>query len=870
MSEEEKDDKHGGMNPDPADAESEYRNGGRYSEHFRPSGDAGNDGAEGNNEKGEDEEEKVFLPGENKTREEIEKQFRENPRFAMLFDHSEDKKKSLPQWSINVGGIRLTLRRLLILSGFFLAILLCVGGSLYYAFKDLGKYKNFSAASALLESGDYEGAKKMFVKVLRDDPNKEAAVKAMAEIFHHYGDWNNEAFFRQRIMRLNPLDQDAFREFLESAFRARNFGSIYSLLNLKLMDNPDLPPDEGALFLIAALNSGHVPAGRAFYESKRKTDPEYFSGTERGRLAEFLLASRQMTQEQAWNSIETIPQIQDPQTRFETINILVRFLAKQDDQRSDEKIEELLLECAKLNDFAGAPLLANYYYTHYRFDDAIRICDEYLKTKINAIMPVLYGECCVLNGQPELLKGITDKIRPLWGRQARIITAYLEALKAFSDGDDERLQVLLQVAGSTIETPLSSLMRLQLALKRDSSKEILHRLFLIMREYPFMDFPQRARTAALQYLVKKSEEDLASSPEQLNTCAEIAALIQTPDDDVAFLQRIILTDHFKRNVLTEDELLSALQSFPDDPVLLLLATEFSLKNGKPDHAMDYITEYRALKDLPEKNKASADILHILTLDQLNRKDEAEKEFRALIEKEDRDDLLCLYFEYCIENGFTESLNSLASWIEALPANSSKRTALPFIRAEILLSEGKKEEALGIFEKTPSADPRFVFHAATRLAEANRNEAAFARYLSIKDTYPDKALVNLNLSELYFGKGDRKNALACAATAWQEEPDTLLVRYVYAKRLFEAGQYAEAIAALKFPQYKAAFPKDMLTLFSLAIHEQIKNDFNAERYAPAMENTKYLLIYFPDDAAGRDYLEKLEKLRRHETVGGSGT
>lgn len=866
MIEEDKQDHAGGMNPDPAESEAGPRSADRAPESSCPAEgvDAPENGA------GEDgDEDKIYLPGGDKTREEIERHFRNNPRYAMLFDHSKDKKK-VPQWSITVGGLRLTLKRILILAGFFLVILLCLGGSVYYAFKDYGKYRRYMSASALLEAGDYEEAKKLFVKVLKEDPNKEPAIEAMAQIYHHYGDWNNEAFFRQRIMRLNPLDQNAFHAFLESAFRARNFGSIYSLLNLKVLDNPELPPDEGALYLISALNSGHTSAGKVFYETRKKSDPDYFLGTERGRLAEFQLTSGTLNRDQARHEISTLDQIQDPQTRFEKIILLVRILSKETDSRSDEDVESLLIKATEINSFAGAPILAKYYFSRYRFDDTIRICDDYLKTRINAILPILYGESCVLSGQPEKLQQIADLIRPIRGRQAKIITAYLDALKAFSDGDDARLPLLLQVAGSTIETPLSSLMRFHVALKQDTPKEIQHRLFRIMRDRPFMDFPQRIRTAALQYLLEKSEKDLESSPELLNVCAEIAALIQTPDDDVSFLQRIILTDHFKRDVLTEEEIQSAMKTFPGDPVLLLIAAKYYLSNGKTNRAMDYITEYMNMDDIPEKNKSSADVLHMVTLDQLNRKAEAEKEFRSLVENGDSEDLLFLYFEFCIENGFTESLKSLEGWLEGLPANSPKRPALPFVHAEILLAEGKDDEALGIFEKSTSDDPRFIFHAASRLAEANRNDIAFAKYLSIKDTYPDKALVYLNLSELSSDKGDMKNALDYARAAWQEDPSTMLVRYLYAKRLYEAGQYAESVSVLKFPQYKAYFPKKMLDLWSQAIHAQIKSDFSAGRYTPAMEATKFLLIYFPEDKSGLDYLDKLERIRRHETIGGSVT
>ena len=876
--------KSGGLGSGPAGSDAEYRDGGRYSDRFAP--EAAAPGERKKAGEGDDNPEDAARLGNIRSREEMELQYRNDPRFAMLFNeplptsrfedipekkhsvHEHDDGVPKSSWSIKVGGIRLTPVRIFILSIFLLVVLLCLGGSLFYAFKDLGKYRDFSRASALLEAGDYEDAKSLFIKVLSEDPNKEAAVRALADIFHHFGDWNNEAFLRQRIMRLNPLDPDCFHDFLESAFRGRNFGSIYSVLNLKAMETPELPPDEGALYLISALNSGHMSTGRAFCETMKKSNPKYFSDTERGRFAEFLLGSASLNREQVWNTISSLDGIQDPQVRFETITVLLKFLSAQGDRESDEEMEKLLLKATELNDFAGAPMLANYYFMHYRFDDTIRICDEYLKTKINAVIPVLYGESCVLGGQPESILPMADKIRHLRGRQSKMIAAHLDALYAFSEGDEARMQTLLQIAGPSFESPLSNLMRLQLALKQNSEKDILQRLGGIMRGRPFFDFQQRARTVALQYLLEKTDSDLISDPGQLHLCAEVASLIRTPDDNVSFLQRIILMNRFSRKTMTEEDLLSALNMFPGDPVFLKIAAQFFLTNGQPARAMDYIAESRAAEDFPEKVKSSMDVLHLLALDQLGRKEEAEKEFRGFVEQDKDEKLLCPYFEFCVENGFIDSLRSLSAWIDALPKDSAMRAVRPFVQAEILLDEGKKEQALNLFEKSASNDPRFVFHAASRLAEAGRNDAAFERFLSIKDTYPDKALVNINLSELYAEKGDAEHALATARTAWDEDENNLLARYIYATRLCEAKQYAEAVSVLRFPQYKASFPEEMLSLWSKAIREQIKADFYAERYTPVMENAKLLLLYFPDDLFGKDYLERVERIRRHETVGGN--
>ena len=808
-------------------------------------------------------EEATPASGERHTREELESRYRNDPRFNMLFASEAKKRKKKSSHYVKVGGIRLTPKRILILCGFLLVFLICMFSSFFYALKDFGKYRYYNSARAAFAAGDYEKAKELFVKIIGDDPNKEDAIKAMAQIYHHYGDWANESFFRQRLVRLNPLNKDYYHDFLDAAFRARNFGTIYSVLNLKIMEDPELPPEEGALYLISALHSEHVSNGKTFYADRIKVNPKYFSGTEIGRYAELMLNASEITPEKARKIIASLPDIEDKQIRFETINTLLYVLAKKGDRESDEQMEKLLLESVELNEFAGAPMLADYYFTHYRFKDVLKVCEEFLKTKMNIVMPILYGESSLLSGQPELIPPLAERVRNLRGRQSKIIASYLDALYAFSEGDETRLRATMLETGSTIETQVSSLMRLQLAIASDSPKEILLLLEKIIRN-PFLDFPQRARTVALAYLLKQADSDLVSDPDRLIVCSGIAQLIQTPDDDVSFLKRIVLLDRFKRDLMTEEELLSAMKTFSGDPVLLRIAAEYYLKRGHAGRAMDYITEYNSLKDVEEND--SMIILHILALDQLERKDEAETEFRALVENRRSGVLLSLYYDFCVENRMFDSLKSLSSWIESLPKDSTSRAALPFIRAEILLSEGKRDQAFSLFEKSPSDDPQLIFHAAMRLAEAGRNDAALARLLSIRDTYPDKALINLNLSVLHNKKGDTKKAIECARIAWDVDQNDLQARYIYGKRLFEAGQYAEVISVLKLPQFKASFPEEMLDLWSKAMREQIKADFDAGRYTPAMEGAKHLLIYFPDDEVGQDYVEMIQAIRRHEKAG----
>ncbi len=864
MIEENEPDNNGGANP--SGTGEEYRDETRYSVRSLPEeGDPSVEETKSGDMPGDEPDGESFPSGERLSREELESKYRNDPRFNMLFDHGKKDGKKNKSHSVRVGGIRLTPKRILILSGFAFVVLLCLGSSLFYAFKDVGKYRGYLHAREVLDSGDYETAKELFIRVIGDDPNKEDAIEALAEIYHHFGDWGNEAFFRQRLMRLNPLNEEYSRDFLKTSFRARNFGSIYSLLNLKIMENPELPPEEGALYLISALHSNHVSNGKSFYNDRTKYNPKYFSNTEYGRYAELLLKASELNREKVRNLIPTLSEIKDEQVRFETINTLLYFLARQTDRESDEMMEKLLRESVELNEYAGAPLLANYLFSHYRFDETIKLCEEYFKTKMNAVIPILYGEACVLSGHPEKIADLSDEIGKLNGRQSKIISSYLDALNALSNGDEARLRTSLLDAGSSIETPLALLMRLQMAITIDSPKDVSQSLDKIMREQPFWNFPQRARTAALGYLLEKAKKvNILADPDLLNVCAGIASLIETPGDDVSFLRRIVLLDQFKRNLMKEEDLQNALERFPGDPVLLRIAAEYYLLQRQPARAMSYLQEYNKLDDVGDSSTVV--VMHILALDQLGRKEEAEKEFRQLVEREGDSLLLYLYYDFCVENKYVDALRSLSSWLESLPKGSPNLAVLPFVRAEILLAEGKKDRALDLFEKTPSDNPRFVFHAASCLADAGRNEAAVKRLLSIRKTYQEKVQVYLRLSELYSKLGDKKNAFESARAAWQEDPALLQARYLYAKHLFDAGQYADVISVLKFPQYRASFPEEILELWSKAIRKQIKIDYDALRYDLAMENAKSLQIYFPDDQEAKDYIGKIELIRRQERRG----
>ncbi len=156
--------------------------------------------------------------------------------------------------------------------------------------------------------------------------------------------------------------------------------------------------------------------GKSFFRSKTLADPKYFSGSERGRLAEVTLKAELLTPKDAEKLFATLDDLKDPSVRFEVLNMRAYLLSKFEGEENGAKIEAFLKEAAELNEFAGAPILANYYFTHYKFEEAIGVCDAFLKNKLNTVMPILFGESCILSGQPELIVPLADRIRNLEGR----------------------------------------------------------------------------------------------------------------------------------------------------------------------------------------------------------------------------------------------------------------------------------------------------------------------------------------------------------------------------------------------------------------------------------------------------------------------
>ncbi len=733
-------------------------------------------------------------------------------------------------------------------------LLSCLGFLGYFGIKTMRRSHLRSEARKAFAAEDWKKAENLLNEYVGKDPDSEEDFVRLAQVYHHLGNTGEEMRCWYKASALNPLKPEYWDNYTGCAVNARNFDHLYSSLSRKAVLNAKLAPKEMMLYLISAVMTNHVKEAEKYYERIHKADPMSFQKDDLGRFTEFLVTIGKHTDDERTTFIDNGIQSNDPFVRLESILLRIASLAISGDnlESIQEQKESLLKQAVELNRFAATPLLVNYYFSRMKFDSVIEIAEPYLADIENLLLSILYAESCVYGAHPEKLKPLIEHFRSL-GQKYRIQTAYFEALYDFSQNDDDFARHLMEVGGAA-QTDLANLMNLQVALNNDNEEKIVSLVETIMKNPPFCDLRERARSAVQHYLWSKIEENpnFAEDPRII----KIAQLISDPNKTDPLLMRIMITDQMDRNVLTRQVLQEKLEAFPQDPYLLQVAAEFELFNGNPEQCLDYIERFYALEI--EERSITLDLLHMLALELAGRVDEAAKEFAALVENNEMNRrLLYRYLRFCIDHERMEELSAMADRLGASEVPELKALT-PFFRAEALLLQGKKDEALSLLKTAKTDHPDFALRAADLFSTYDVLDEALSRYLTLVDKYPDKQLVFANISEVYLAKGMKAEALSYAKQAWEMNRDSPIGQFVYAKMLAENGQYQDAEKVLKIPNRKIELPNEVKELWTDIMHHAIEDSIANQRFMQAEEQCKHLLIFEPDDASAKENLEKARK------------
>ena len=226
-------------------------------------------------------------------------------------------------------------------------------------------------------------------------------------------------------------------------------------------------------------------------------------------------------------------------------------------------------------------------------------------------------------------------------------------------------------------------------------------------------------------------------------------------------------------------------------------------------------------------------------------------------------LLYRYLRFCIDHERKDELSKMADRLDASETPDLKSLA-PFFRAEALLLQEKKDEALSLLKTAKTDYPDFAFRAATLFSTYDVLDEALSRYLALLEKYPDKRLILANIAEVYYSKGMKPEALSYAKQAWETKQDDMLGQFVYAKMLAANGQYQDAEKILKVPYRKIKLPDEFKDLWTDIMLHCVREDLEKGQYQRALDRSNHYLILFPDDSAFREFKTKAEKWLKMES------
>ncbi len=734
-------------------------------------------------------------------------------------------------------------------------LLACLGALGYFGIRTMRRSHLRAEARDAFAAEDWKKAEKLLTEYVGLDPDSEEDFVRLAQVYNHSGNTGEEMHCWYKASVLNPLKPEYWDNYAGCAMNARDFGHLYTTLSRKIQLGNGLSRKDQMLYLISAVVTGRPKDAEKYYEEMLKADPEAFRKDDLAQFAEFLVTVGKLTQEERENFINDGIRSDDPFVRLESILLRITSLTvfAGNDESIREQKETLLKQAAELNRFAATPILANYYFSRMQFDSVIEVAEPYLADIENLLLSVYYAESCVYSGQPEKLKPLIEHFRSL-GQRYRMQTAYFEALYAFTQDNNDEVAKYMREVGGAAQTNLANLMNLQVALNNDNVEKVVVSLETIMTNPPFYDLRDRARTAVRHYLGTKIKEnpDFADDPRMV----KIAQLVSDGRNNDPLLMRISISDQRNRNMLTRQILQENLAAFPDDPYLLEVAAEFELFNGAPEKCLEYVERFYDQKR--EERSITFDLLHMLALELTGRIDEATREFTALVDNNEMDrEILYRYLRFCIGHERKEELSKMADRLDSSDVPDLKALA-PFFRAEELLLQDKKDEALSLLKTAKTDQPDFAFRAATLFSTYDVLDEALSRYLALLDKHPDKRLILANIAEVYLAKGKKEEALSYAKRCWETDQNARIGQFVYAKMLAENGKYQDAEKVLRIPNRSVELPEEIKKLWTDIMTHCVQEDLANRSFLRALDRAKHYLVLYPDAAAFREFRTRAEQ------------
>ncbi len=744
--------------------------------------------------------------------------------------------------------------KLKILVRVFLLLILLIGIGLFALFSIRGyrKVERFQKALAAYDAQDWPLAKKLLINAIVEDNNNETAITKLASIYQREGNWPAEAYCWERATSLNAFESSYPVNRLNAWMLAGDYARLYSDFSLKLKTQSTLTDDEQLVYILSTVRTNHQKEAT---EAWKKLTEKNASVKEKpiGKLLDFMFTLPTLKSDEILPKLKQLSELEDKVVAYEALRMTAINLRL--NKAKPKQLEEVLKKAMEINRFLGEPAIADFYVLSYRFNDAIAIYEQYLKTFSNVPFSIALAELYFFTNQKEKLETLSKKFQS-GGKNTLQVGYYMDAMLASMNNNMDAMVKAWDGTAGVFNSPLASLIALHANMQKNRVSEVEKLAIRFTGRVSFLDINDRANTMLLLYVQKliTTDKDFASA-------AKIAQIIYNPQKPDLLLTRILLRDKFTRNLLDDISLEAGLKTFPKDLFLLQLASEYYLSKEQPVVALKYTQRYQEAAG--ETVNSEIEFVRALAMIKTGKVNEGFNEFDKILKTlPDNTALLNFYLSMCRD---FKRKGNLEEFHKNLAAKEEPkfREYLPFVEAEIKLLDGKTDEALDILSKVDATtNEQLMMRGAYLLGTYDRFEPALRYYNTILEKFNvDKAFILINMSEIYAATGDKAKALKAATDAWKLKPEDDNVKFCYASRLKDNNDLLLIIDVLKVPRYKADIPARVLDLWKPAMESAIKTYFDQKRYEQTLDYCRHLQIYDPDSPIAREYTLKINELNK---------
>lgn len=734
----------------------------------------------------------------------------------------------------------------LILAILVLISLGCIGSFGYLMFKNRQKVELFKTAMSEFESGNYRQAETGFQAVLRNDRNNEIAIAKLAELAERRTSWPEAAYYWSRAAALNSFIPAYFDSAIKATFKCRDFAESIRLLERQKETKSISERQEIILAYSHFMLRNYEPARMIL----NKTEQQEELSTPLAKLLALYLQIRMKTNPEIITELDNLAKSGDPDTMFEALTALS--VIYQSEKKFIEA-EKSLKSAVALNRFAGLPQLADFYLFRGNYTAAAAAYQEALTFGPSSGIAAKLGD--VLAAQKDQA-GILKLAKSYRSGNRQILKTgyYLDALAAFLVSDWKTMGENLRHLDNSFNSPPAILMNLCLAvyeLDAIKTEQALRRLSSDNRLKPVAT---RALQITMPFIIGLVQQ------QRITEAANLGRQLQKAGASDIIVDRLVLADNLRQNISVSSEIKRALETSPQDHVLLGIAAADALRSGRYAEALKYVEHN-------QKNGITAtdvQLQRIVALEGLKRLDEATTEFKRTIELNPNNlELLQLFINFAVRNNRVADLKDLVIKINTLEDTKIKQFT-PYIEAEIAFLTGDKALVKSHLKNAKTDIPQLVFRAAVLYGMIDELDAGIKTYQNIIDSYPDRGFVRINLSELYAAKGMKQQSLEVAEAAWRAEPERPEILECYGIRLAEMGNLKESATILEQALAKSAGGVTRAIGVWQTVQEKlIEQEFANKNYTDCRDSCRKLLRRSPGHPKAIQYQDKLNEIEKQQ-------